>query len=144
LPLPAGLTYVHSLWAYAVKRQHMNERKSFIDDYLEIVASDRYHRRSGREIKQHFIDHGVGFVVGTSQDFAKHAAWLFNRCALTIPLRLANYIGMDGLHANPALFRELGYGTGEIAPFDAGEYAALLARGFNRTETLAVRLLELH
>jgi hypothetical protein len=51
---------------------------------------------------------------------------------------------MDGLHANPALFRELGYGTGEIAPFDAGEYAALLAPGFNRTEVLAVRLLELH
>jgi hypothetical protein len=144
LRLTAGLTYVHSMWGFAVKRAHLIERKEFLDAYVAIVARDRYHRRDGRVIKQLFIDHGVGFVVGTGQDYAKHAAlWLFDRCALTIPVRLASYIGVDGLHSNPVLFNQLGYGGGEIAPFEREGYAGLIARGFNAAEVLAVRMVEL-
>ena len=69
-----------------------------------------YHKRNNELILEFFKSKGIGFIHGTSQDYAKHAALIFfDKLALTIPNYLGEYIGIDGEHSNPQLFKQLGY-----------------------------------
>ena len=69
-----------------------------------------YHKRNNELILKFFKSKGIGFIHGTSQDYAKHAALiLYNKLAITIPNYLGEYIGIKGEHSNLQLFRKLGY-----------------------------------
>ena len=69
-----------------------------------------YHKRNNELILKFFKSKGIGFIHGTSQDYAKHAALiLYNKLAITIPNYLGEYIGIKGEHSNLQLFKKLGY-----------------------------------
>jgi hypothetical protein len=142
--LPVGVYHLQSLWAYAVKLEHMRERKAFLDGYISIVGRDKYHRRNPNEVQQYCMDQGTDLIVNASQDFAKHAALLLSeKCAVTVSKRLAKYIGVVGTNADAATFRALGYEGGDIERFEPVEYKALLDSGYSLNELRALRLIEL-
>ena len=144
LELPPGLYYVHSLWAYAVKTRHLKERRPFIDNYIKLINCSSYYSRDQKSIREYFCDHGLRFIHGTSQDYAKHAAlWAFGKCAVTISILLSKYIGREGEHMDEAAFEWLGYNKSDIATFDARLYKRLLPDCVDYTSLKALRLLEL-
>ena len=144
LSFSAGLRYAHSLWAFAVKAEHLKERQPFIDGYLSLMNGRRYQNRDHKTIIEYFHSCGATFISGTSQDYAKHAAlWLFEKCALTTSFRLSRYIGQEGQHSDPALFQALGYGDGDLQDFNSESLKAMLPKTPDLTCLKATRLLEL-
>lgn len=144
LELPCGLYYVHSMWAYAVKIQHLKERQPFIDTYIKLMDSTKYYNRNHNLIRKYFYNQGLSFIPGTSQDYAKHAAlWAFGKCAVTISIQLSKYIGREGEHSDEANFVRLGYNNSEIASFDRKLYKELLPAQMDYTLLKALRLMEL-
>ena len=75
-----GLRYAHSLWAFALKTEHVKERQTFIQGYLSLMKDLKYQHRDNKKIIEYFHSCGANFIPGTSQDYAKHAAlWLFGK-----------------------------------------------------------------
>jgi hypothetical protein len=142
--LPPRPLFVHSLWAFALKRSHLHERATYLRDYLATMRRVRYRERDDATIRALHADRGLPFIHGTSQDYAKHAALLrHQRLAITVPLRLGRYIGRRGEHANDSVFEQLGYHRLEEQPFDPQWYAAVLATPLDPDLLRWSRLLEL-
>ena len=118
-----GPSPVHSLWAYAIKIEHLKERKVFLDEYLSLIKNTPYHKRNNVLILEFFNSKGIPFIHGTSQDYAKHAALIYyDKLAITIPNYLGEYIGIKGEHTNLQLFRKLGYDRKKLDIFNLEEY----------------------
>ncbi|MBI5114319.1 MAG: glycosyltransferase [Rhodovulum sp.] len=143
-PVDDGPRFVHSLWGYAVKTAHLRRTAPFAAEYLRIIRRFRYHERHDHDIRFLFARHGVTVVHGTSQDYAKHVALLSTgRFAVTLPVRLATYVGQVGQHTTVGAFAALGYADAPAHPFDPDDYRARLARPVDWRHLLTVRLLEL-
>ena len=139
-----GPSPIHSLWAYAIKIEHLKERKTFIDEYLSLMKNIPYYKRKNELILKFFKSRGIGFIHGTSQDYAKHAALIFyDKLAITIPNYLGEYIGIDGEHSNLQLFRKLGYDIKKGEIFDIEDYKKKLNLHFNFDLLKKIRKFEL-
>ena len=118
-----GPSLIHSLWAYAIKLDHLREREIFLKEYLSLMRNTPYHKRDNELILEFFNSKGLPFINGTSQDYAKHAALiLFNKLAITIPKYLGEYIGIKGEHSNLQIFKKLGYQKKKGDIFNIEEY----------------------
>jgi hypothetical protein len=142
--LPPQPLFVHSLWAFALKRSHLRERSTCMRDYLATMRGIRYRERDEATITALYASMGLPFIHGTSQDYAKHAALLHHeRLAVTVPLRLGRYIGRRGEHANDSVFERLGYHRLGEQPLDPRWYSQALAAPLDPALLRWSRLLEL-
>jgi hypothetical protein len=142
--LPARPLFVHSLWAFAIKRSHLRERTAYLRDYLATMRGVRYRERNDDAICAFHASRGLPCIHGTSQDYAKHAALLLHgRLAVTVPYRLGHYIGRRGEHSTDAGFERLGYHRLHEQRFDPHLYRQALAVPLDAPLLRWARLLEL-
>ena len=139
-----GPSPIHSLWAYAIKLEHLNEREIFLNEYLSLMENTPYHKRNNELILEFFNSKGLSFINGTSQDYAKHAALiLYNKLAITIPKYLGEYIGIKGEHSNLQIFKKLGYQQKKGDIFNIEEYKHKLNFYFGFDSLRKIRKFEL-
>ena len=142
--LPQRPLFAHSLWAFAIKRSHLRERAAALRPYLALMRGVRYGQRDHAAIRALFAARGLGFLLGSSQDYAKHAVLLqHRRLAVTVPQPLGRYIGRVGEHSDAACFERLGYGQLAEARFDVQAYRQALAAPLEPGLLRWSRLLEL-
>ena len=139
-----GPSPIHSLWAYAIKLEHLSEREIFIKEYLSLMGNTPYHKRNNELIIEFFNSKGLSFINGTSQDYAKHAALiLYDKLAITIPKYLGEYIGIKGEHSNLQIFKKLGYKKKKGDIFNNDDYKNRLNLYFGFDSLRKIRKFEL-
>lgn len=144
--LPASLAWPHSLWAFAIKVEHLRERTEYIQGYLRTMQRQRYWKRDHQEILNYHASKGNAWIPGSSQDYAKHAAMLYHgRIAVTLPYQLGRYIGERGEHSSPRVYKSLGYNNFAMAESEIclGELASKLPLSFDRSTLSWMRVQEL-
>lgn len=97
------------LWAFSIRRSHLDERRSIVEAYLESISSVAYWERQEAVVWQACTSVGI-FPMGTSQDYIKRAALVkFGRVALTTVQPYGFYVGQYGEHFTPLAFESQGY-----------------------------------
>ena len=97
------------LWAYAIRRTHVDERKVMISRYLDSLSSASYWQRDDATVWHACASVGL-FPMGSSQDYVKRAAMRkLGRIALTTRIPYGFYVGELGEHFNPQAYRAMGY-----------------------------------
>ncbi|QPN62661.1 hypothetical protein [Synechococcus sp. CBW1004] len=142
--LPLRPLFAHSLWAFAIKRTHLQERAAVLQPYLATMRGVRYSQRDHSAILALHAAQGLGFVLGSSQDYAKHVALLqLQRLAVTVPQRLGRYIGRIGEHSTEASFERLAYARTLEDRFNPETYGQALQAPLEAALLRWSRLLEL-
>lgn len=97
------------LWAYALRRTHVDEREPAISRYLDSISSASYWQRDDATVWHACASVGL-FPMGSSQDYVKRAAMRkLGRIALTTSIPYGYYVGEIGEHFNPHAYRSRGY-----------------------------------
>lgn len=121
-------------WGFALYRRQWLRMRPRVLEYLKLVENVDYSQKDGRAIRRLFGSWGFG-CPAISQDAAKTIA-----CCKDDVIKIntfvcnARYIGEQGLHMTPALFRERGYlstrlysdPVGEFDPLDDRQYKKIL------------------
>lgn len=104
-----SLNPMYHAWAFALRRTHHVERRALIKTYLDLMDECRYFERDHDMITREMAAAGV-FTLGTSQDYVKQAIMVaMGRVAVTTGRAYGRYIGVNGEHFTPEIFKDLGY-----------------------------------
>ena len=127
------LNPVHELWAYAIKNDHLKERKYFMEAYLNTMRNKSYWERDNILLKRFFHENNIKNIRSYSQDYAKKAAMVkFNKIGITVPrVYLGKYIGVYGEHSNKDIYERLQYDKINELVFNEKEYKNFLNKKYS-------------
>lgn len=98
-------------WAFALRRSHHLERRRHISAYLDLMNGKSYFERDYSAVTAGLAADGI-LTLGTSQDYVKQAIRVATgRVAVTTGRVHGTYIGVNGEHFTPEIYRKLGYDT---------------------------------
>jgi hypothetical protein len=96
-------------WAFALRREHYQERSAIVDEYLRAIADLPYFMRSQVDFRSPLLAFGL-YPIASSQDYIKQEVRRhFGGLAVTTARSYGRYIGKEGEHFTPAIFADLGY-----------------------------------
>ena len=138
-------------WAFGLTQRQWRRSSPYVEQYLKLIRGKDYRDRSIADIVELFHSWGMG-AAATSQDSSKGLA-----CLRTGGLRIntvacfGRYIGAEGEHTNPTIFRQMGFDTTAVVEenlfaldkLDAAQLASIKAKLTVFSKTNVPHLLQM-
>jgi len=97
------------LWAFLMRRSHLDERRPIIDRYLESLSNTAYWERNKPAIAKVLAENGV-LPIGVSQDQVKLTLLShFGRYGISTGSTQGEYIGVVGEHMDEKSYASFGF-----------------------------------
>jgi len=115
--LSPDLSIMDHLWGFGLLREHWKAEQRLLAPYFDYIQTVPYRERDHAYIRGLFQQLGAPLAI-TSQDGARAVALsILGRAALRTRQPMAHYIGKEGTHFTPEVYRQWGFASHRVRYF---------------------------